>query len=179
MSDFLGPHGSHGPTLWDPCQASLSMDFSRPEEPLQWVVVPFSRGSSQLRDWTQVSCFAARLITRETRYLSYQGYPNIYITMWAHTHTYFFKLLYCNIFLQNLEWLFKFIFNWIIALQCCISFCHTAPWISHEYTYVPSLLPSPPSHPCRLSQSTRLSSLCYIATSVVGAVRGREHIEHL
>ena len=38
----------------------------------------------------------------------------------------------------------KIFFNWrIIALQCCISSCHT--WMSHRYTYIPSLL-SLPSH---------------------------------
>ena len=30
---------------------------------LQWVAIPFSRGSSQPRDWTQVSCIAGRLFT--------------------------------------------------------------------------------------------------------------------
>ena len=30
---------------------------------LQWVAVPFSRGSSQLRNWTQVSCIAGRFFT--------------------------------------------------------------------------------------------------------------------
>ena len=43
----------------------------------------------------------------------------------------------------------KFIlFNWrIIALQCCVAFCHTSTWISQRYTQVPSLLnllPTPP-----------------------------------
>ena len=34
-----------------------------------------------------------------------------------------------------------FFFNWvIIALQCCISFCFTAKWISYMYTYIPSFL---------------------------------------
>ena len=30
---------------------------------LEWVAIPFSRGSSQPRDWTQVSCFAGRFFT--------------------------------------------------------------------------------------------------------------------
>ena len=29
-------------------------------------------------------------------------------------------------------------FNWrITALQCCVGFCHTTPWIGHKYTRVP------------------------------------------
>ena len=30
---------------------------------LEWVAIPFSRGSSQPRDWTQVSCLAGRFFT--------------------------------------------------------------------------------------------------------------------
>ena len=30
---------------------------------LEWVAFPFSRGSSQPRDWTQVSCTAGRFFT--------------------------------------------------------------------------------------------------------------------
>ena len=30
---------------------------------LEWVAFPFSRGSSQLRDWTQVSCIVGRFFT--------------------------------------------------------------------------------------------------------------------
>ena len=42
----------------------------------------------------------------------------------------------CFLFVKNL-----FIFNWrTIALQYCVGFCHTSTWISHRYTYVPSLL---------------------------------------
>ena len=34
-----------------------------------------------------------------------------------------------------------FIFNWrVSALHCCVGFCYTSTWISHRYTYVPSLL---------------------------------------
>ena len=43
-------------------------------------------------------------------------------------------------------------FNWrIIALQGCVSFCHTTAGISCKYTYVPSLSSL---HPTPLSQST-------------------------
>ena len=36
-----------------------------------------------------------------------------------------------------------------VALQYCVCLCHTSTWISHRYTYVPSLLNTPPpiSHP--------------------------------
>ena len=40
--------------------APLSMEFSRP---LEWVAIPFSRGSSQLRDQTPISCIANGLFT--------------------------------------------------------------------------------------------------------------------
>ena len=60
----------------------------------------------------------------------------------------------------------KFIFNWrIIALQYCVGFCHTTTWISRKHTRIPTLLSLPPHPPSRLSQSTQLSSPCYMATS--------------
>ena len=64
----------------------------------------------------------------------------------------------------------SFLLNWnILALQSCGRFCCTALWISHMYTYIPSLFYLPPtttpsSHPSRLSQSLGLSSLCYTVT---------------
>ena len=51
-------------------------------------------------------------------------------------------------FLSPTHFIFKilFIFNWrIIALQYHVGFCHTTTWISHRYTYVPSLLSLPPT----------------------------------
>ena len=42
---------------------------------------------------------------------------------------------------------FFFKFNWIIAWQCCVGFCHTLAWISHKYTYVSFLNLPPTAHP--------------------------------
>ena len=62
-----------------------------------------------------------------------------------------------------------FFFNWRkFALKCCDSFCCTTMQISHDYTYITSLLglpPLTPAHSSRLSQSAWLGSLCYTATS--------------
>ena len=50
-------------------QASPSMGFSR-QEYLEWVAISFSRGFSQLRAQTQVSCIAGTLYL-----LSHEGSP--------------------------------------------------------------------------------------------------------
>ena len=44
-------------------QAPLSKGF--PRRILEWVAMPFSRGLSWSRDWTQVSCIAGRFFTTE------------------------------------------------------------------------------------------------------------------
>ena len=61
-----------------------------------------------------------------------------------------------------------FVFNWkIIALQYCVGFCHMSTWISHRYTYVPSLWECPPTppHPSRLWQIPGLSSPSHAGNS--------------
>jgi len=49
------------PTLSDPMDYTVRgiLQASIPE----WVAVPFSRGSSQPKDWTQVSCIVGRFFT--------------------------------------------------------------------------------------------------------------------
>ena len=51
-------------TLWDPMDCSLpgsSVHGIFQAIVLEWVAISFSRGSSQSRDWTQVSCIVDRL----------------------------------------------------------------------------------------------------------------------
>ena len=65
------------PTLFDPVDCSLpgsSIHGIVQARILEWVAISFSRGSSQLGDWTRVSCIAGRHFnlwaTRETLVLS-------------------------------------------------------------------------------------------------------------
>ena len=54
------------PTLCDPLACSLpgsSVHGILQARILEWVAIPFSRGPSQPRDWTQVSCIAGRFFT--------------------------------------------------------------------------------------------------------------------
>ena len=49
------------PTLFDPMDYTVHGILQA--RILEWVAVPFSKGSSQLRDWTQVSHIAGRFLT--------------------------------------------------------------------------------------------------------------------
>ena len=56
------------PTLWDSMDCSPTRFlclWDSPGKNTGVVAIPFSRGSSQPRDWTQVSCIAGRLFTSE------------------------------------------------------------------------------------------------------------------
>ena len=55
MSDSLWPHGLQPAGLLYPWDSSARI--------LEWVAIPFSKGSSQPRDRTQVSCFAGIFLT--------------------------------------------------------------------------------------------------------------------
>ena len=82
-----------------------------------------------------------------------EGYCNLnggkyrivtYLLVWREiaydVHVFFCCCCPCSIIIL------KFIFHWmLIALQCCVGFCHRTMWISHKYTYIPSLLNLPPS----------------------------------
>ena len=57
VSDSLWPHGPHGSRPGSSVHGILQARI------LEWVGIPFSRGFSQHRDWTWVSCIADRFFT--------------------------------------------------------------------------------------------------------------------
>ena len=60
---------------------------------------------------------------------------------------------------------YTFFLNWsIITIQYCAGFCHTSTWISHRYTYAPSLLnlPSTPLKPRVLKIFAIVNGLFFI-----------------
>ena len=63
-----------------------------------------------------------------------------------------------------------FFFNWrVVALQCCVGFCHAATWSAtgihmSPLSWTPFPFPALP-HPSRLSQNTGFSFLCHRANS--------------
>ena len=66
------------PTLWDPMNCSLSGSSVHgifQARILEWVAISFSRGSSQPRDWTWVSCIAGRLLAGWATRRSHKGWP--------------------------------------------------------------------------------------------------------
>ena len=63
---------------------------------LEWVAMPFSMGSSQLRDWTCVSCIADRFFTHWTTW-------EVSTHTHTHTHTHARKFLEYLISCANLK----------------------------------------------------------------------------
>ena len=63
------------------CQAPLSMGILQARI-LEWVAMPSSRGSSQLRDQTQVSCIGRWIFYR--RATKEAQYPSQYLTKHKH-----------------------------------------------------------------------------------------------
>ena len=99
------------PTLCDP------MECSSPGSPvhgiaqariLEWVSIPFSRGSSQPSDWTQVSCITGRFFTgwaiREAQIVGLKIHVSIFVVG------------------QSLSHVWCFVTPWTAACQASLSF---------------------------------------------------------
>ena len=103
MSDSLWP------TVCDPPGSSVHGIFQ--VRILEWVAIPFFRGSSQPRDPTQVSCFAGRFFYS----LSHQGSQEVLNTLKLH------KSLISHQSAKILFIIFSFhLYSDIIDIQHCI-----------------------------------------------------------
>ena len=56
-----------------------------------WIAIPFSRGSSQLRDWTQIFCIAGKFFTiwatKEAKYKNITNHRSIiFLASYTHAH---------------------------------------------------------------------------------------------
>ena len=95
MSDFLPPHGLY--TVHGILQARI----------LEWVAVPFARGSSQPSDWTQVSHIVGRFFTSRAtkgrpRILERVAYP--FSSVSSRTRESNQNLLHCRRILYQLSY---------------------------------------------------------------------------
>ena len=76
------------PTLCDPTDCSLPGSSVRgilQARILEWVAMPFPRGSSWPMDWTQVSCSAGRFFTVWVTHMTQQLHAWIYVQRkWIH-----------------------------------------------------------------------------------------------
>ena len=142
MSNSLQTHGLYSP-------------LNSPGQNTGVGSLPFSRGSSQPRDWTQVSCVAGGFFTswatREAQeYWSGKPIPSPGDLPIQGSSS---GLLHCRWVLYQLSYqeipesffFFLIYFNWrLITLQYCGGFCHTFAWISHGCAFVHHL--ETPSH---------------------------------
>ena len=131
---------------------------------LEWVTISFSRGSSWPRDWTQVSHIGGRRFNLWATREAWIKSSTSFFLFWAVPfpdqglnlcllHEALLKAWSLFIFFERwyhfLKSIFKLENN---CFQWCVGFCHTTRWISHKYTYVPSLPHPTLCHPSRLSQ---------------------------
>ena len=110
-------------TLFDPMDCSplgCSVHGLSQARILEWVAVPFSRGSSQPRDWTQISCFVGRFFTAWTT-----REAKISHALWPKKQNIKQKQ-YCNKFSKDLKtWSMSKNFSLYQSRadsQCCVSF---------------------------------------------------------
>ena len=123
------------PTLCDPMNCIHEILQARI---LEWVAFPFSRGSSQPRDQTQVSHLAGGFFTswatREApRLLEWVAYPFSSRSSWPKNWTGFSCI--AGRFCTNWATREALFLNGNIVDVQCVNFSCTAKWFSYTHTY--------------------------------------------
>ena len=89
MSDSLQPHGPPGSSVHGIFQARI----------LEWVAISFSRGTSQPRDQTRVSCVGRQILYQEKGYKQKIVWPLMLLLLWIwwpNSNGYIFCLWVCQ-----------------------------------------------------------------------------------
>ena len=140
MSDSVWPH------RWWPTRLP-SLGFYRQEH---WNGLPFPSPVNESEKWKwshSVMCLTTFLQKGKMETL---------------TRSFFFKLFLIFLYHGNLFSLALFLLEYFIALQCYVSFCCTAMWIIHTYTYIPSSLDVLPIS----TQPWKRTELCHLQRRV-------------
>jgi len=95
---------------------------------LEWVAVPFSRGSPQPRDQTQVSCIASGFLPPEP-----QGKPKNTGVGSLSLRQQIFPIQGLNRGLLHCRWILLPIE--LSGKQCCVKFCCSTKWLSYTHTH--------------------------------------------
>ena len=127
------------PVLCDPvnCSLGFSVHGIFQASILEWVAIPFSRGSFWPRDWIWVSCAAGRFfifwVTREA-YI----YPYIYIYMCIYICIYMYVCIYIYAYTYVYIYTHVYIPSYIhIYIYIYIKYTHTyiIPYYTHTHTH--------------------------------------------
>ena len=138
MSDILWSRGLYPARLLSPWNSPGN------NNPLQWVVIPFSRGSSRPRDQTQVST-AGRFFTgwasREAQQLDIAKFPSIEtVQTWIFPSNIRKCMLPSFVVVQLLSCVWLFETPWTAARQASPSF--TTSWSLLKLMSIESVMPS-------------------------------------
>ena len=113
--------------------------------------MPFLKAQSFTKSWSQLQKITAlRAISLLVFNCWYSTVVSVFIwSCWVHGNaTYRSNIHKVQIAFLCAEYFCAIFFHFFKLennyLPCCVDFCHTTMWISHKFTYVPSLLNLPP-----------------------------------
>ena len=92
----------HGPMDCSPPESSVHGIFQA--RILEWVAMPSSRGSSQPRDWTQVSCIAGGCFTAWATREALVGKLPIHVIKWDKIYDALYSIIPCFIKIELFKW---------------------------------------------------------------------------
>ena len=100
--------------------------------------------------------------------------PPLLSTLFRNHHQYALKHTAPQVFVwltMKLTWVSFCLLEYIIASQCCLSFCCTMKWTSYMYTYTLSLLSFPPTPFAHNNLFTHLFDCIFSLVSILNILQ--------